>query len=321
MREVDKAITDEIVTDRWFAVLNPKSAGGRAARDRDQIARQLGDAGVDFELVVSSHAGHSLTLAQEAASRGYRKSVAIGGDGTFNEVLNGALASGATDMRDIVLAAIPVGRGNDWARGHRIPRPYVAAAQLIADGSAVAHDVGAVENFTDNGRALRHFLNVAGAGFDAHVVSLVQGNRWGAFSYLAALPAGFASYVSPELSISANGETSTANVFVVFAAIGKYCGGGMLIAPESKCDDGLLDIVIVENISKWELLLNIRRLFDGRIAGYKKARCLRAASIEVAAPVPVASEADGELLATTPLRISVLSQAIQVVIPGGGNVS
>ena len=133
--------------------------------------------------------------------------------------------------------------------------------------------------------------------------------------YLAALPAGFASYTSPVLSIHANGETSSGNVFVVFAAIGRYCGGGMLIAPDAKRDDGLLDIVIVENISKWELLLNIRRLFDGTIGGYKKARCQRTPSIEIAAPVPVASEADGELLSPTPLRISVLQRRIRVVIP------
>ena len=211
------------MSDRWFAVLNPRSAGGRAARDRSRIVRQLSDAGVDFELAVSSHAGHALMLAEEAASSGYRKFVAIGGDGTLNEVLNGAL------------------------------------------------------------------------------------------------PAGFASYTSPVLSISADGDTSTGNVFVVFvvfAAIRRYCGGGMLIAPDAKSDDGLLDVVIVENISKWELLLNIRRLFDGTIGNFRKARCLRADGIEIAAPVPVASEADGELLASTPLKISVLRRRIQVVISG-----
>jgi YegS/Rv2252/BmrU family lipid kinase len=304
------------MSDHWFAVLNPKSAGGRAARDRGRISEALRSAGVEFELAVSSQAGHALTLATDAALRGYRKFVAIGGDGTLNELLNGALASGAVDPSDIVLAAIPVGRGNDWARGHHIPRRYAAAARLIADESTVRHDVGVVENITDEGCSVRHFLNVAGAGFDAHVVSLVQGNRWGGFSYLAALPAGFASYASPVLSIAANGETSTADVFVVFAAIGRYCGGGMLVAPDAKSDDGLLDVVIVENISKWELLLNIRRLFDGTIGTYKKARCLRAPSIEISAPVPVASEADGELLSSTPLSISILQNGIRVVTPG-----
>jgi len=302
--------------DRWFAVLNPRSAGGRAARDRSRIVRQLSDAGVGFELAVSSHAGHALMLAEEAASSGYRKFVAIGVDGTLNEVLNRALASGAVDTQDIVLASIPVGRGNDWARGHNIPRRYAAAAELISGESTMQHDVGVIESFADNGRAVRHFLNVAGTGFDAHVVSLVQGNRWGAFTYLAALPAGFASYTSPVLSISADGETSSGDVFVVFAAIGRYCGGGMLIAPDAKSDDGLLDVVIVENISKWELLLNIRRLFDGTIGNFRKARCLRTDGIEIAAPVPVASEADGKLLAPTPLKISVLRQRVRVVISG-----
>jgi diacylglycerol kinase (ATP) len=155
----------------------------------------------------------------------------------------------------------------------------------------------------------------AGASIDAQVVSLVQGNRSGAFTYLAALPAGFTSYLPPVMSISSNGETSTADVFVVRAAIGRYCGGRMLIAPDSKCDDGLLDIVIVENISKWELLLNIRGLFDGRVGQFKKARCSRSRCIEIAAPVPVKSEADGEFLESTLPNISVLQQRIQVITP------
>jgi diacylglycerol kinase (ATP) len=153
----------------------------------------------------------------------------------------------------------------------------------------------------------------AGAGFDAQVVSLVQGNRSRAFTCLAALPAGFASYLPPVMSIFSNGETSTADVFVVRAAIGRYCGGGILIAPDSKWDDGLLDIVIVENISKWELLLNIRRLFDGTVGQFKKARCSRSRCIEIAAPAPGNSEADGELLESIPLNISVLQQRIQVI--------
>ena len=302
--------------NRWFTIINPKSGGGRAARDRDRIAGELDRAGVVCELVVSEHAGHAHALASQAASRGYRKFLAVGGDGTLNEVLNGALSQEALDANDLTLGLIPVGRGNDWARGRELPLGYAEIASLIATGCTIKHDVGVIEHFTEHAGSLRYFLNVAGAGFDAHVVSKVQGSRLGALTYLAALPSGFASYRCPELDISADGNTHTGNVFVVFAAIGRYCGGGMLIAPGAVHDDGLLDVVVVRDISKWELLLNIRRLFDGSIESYEKVRAFRTNVLEITGPAPAATEADGELLPSTPARVSVLAQRIRIVAPG-----
>ncbi|UCH46905.1 MAG: diacylglycerol kinase family lipid kinase [Betaproteobacteria bacterium] len=300
---------------RWFAILNPKSGGGRAARDRGRIEKELSHAGVAYDLEVSAHAGHARLLAEQAASRGYRRLLCVGGDGTLNEVLNGALGCGAVEANELTLALIPVGRGNDWARGRGIPRRYATVAGLIANGMTIHHDVGVIEHAADDARQMRHFLNVAGAGFDAHVVSMVESDRWGALTYLAALPAGFASYRCPDLEISSNGETSTGKVFVIFAAIGRYCGGGMSIAPRALPDDGLLDVVVIGDISKWELVLNIRRLFDGSIEKYRKVRTFRTNAVEIAGPVPVTTEVDGELCPPTPARISLLERQIRVVVP------
>ncbi len=303
------------MSERWFAVLNPKAGGGRAARDRVRITNEWVRAGIGSDLETSSYAGHTLVLAEQAAACGYRKFIAVGGDGTINEILNGALASGIVEASDLTLGLIPVGRGNDWARGRGIPRNYAAAADLISSGEVIGHDVGVIEHSANSTPLMRHFLNVAGAGFDAHVLSAVQANRWGALTYLAALPAGFASYQCPDLEISANGETSSGKVFVVFAAIGRYCGGGMLIAPRALADDGLLDVVVVGNISRLELVLNIRRLFDGSIEQYKKVRAVRSKAVEIAGPLPVATEVDGELLPPTPARMSLLTQQVRVVAP------
>ena len=149
---------------------------------------------------------------------------------------------------------------------------------------------------------------------DAHVLTLAQGDRFGALTYLAALPAGFATYRCPELEITGKGEKHTGKVFVAFAAIGRYCGGGMLVAPRALPDDGLLDVVVVSDISSWELLLNIRRLFDGSIEAYRKLRVFRARSVEIAGPVPVATEVDGELQSATPARLSLLER-VRVAVP------
>lgn len=302
------------MTKPWFAVLNPKSGGGQAARDRTHIVHILRRAGVQFELVASRHAGHSICLAREAATSGYRKFLAIGGDGTLNELLNGALRSGVLEATDVTLGLVPVGRGNDWARTHRVPRDYYRAAELLGRQRTIPHDVGIAECL-NGGPEPRYFLNVAGVGFDAHVVARMPSDRWGALSYLAALPASFASYHAPELTVAAEGQTFRGAVFVAFAALGRYCGGGMHIAPGAATDDGLFDVVIIDNIGKWELLLNIRRLFDGSIGGYSKVRVLRTRSVEIAGAEPVGAQADGELLPPAPLRLTVLPHGVRVVVP------
>ncbi|HUF22285.1 MAG TPA: diacylglycerol kinase family protein [Burkholderiales bacterium] len=296
----------------WFAVLNPVSGGGRGLRHRARIESRLREAGVECELVVSEHAGHAIELAEAAANQGFHRFLAIGGDGTLNELLNGAMRSGKLDTGEATLGLIPVGRGNDWARTHRIPHDYRAAAGLVARGRWVAHDAGLVQHGESQPR---HFLNVAGTGFDAHVVQLTREARFGAYSYLAALPMGFASYRAQTLEVISPDETVSGEVFVAFAAICRYCGGGMLVAPDAHFDDGLLDITVVQNITRLELLRNIHRLFNGSIKSYAKVKTMRCRTVEIAGAVPVGCEADGELLASTPLRFSVTPHAVRVIVP------
>lgn len=291
------------------------SGGGRAARDRARIVHALRQAGVPFELFASEHAGHALSLASEAASAGYRKYLAIGGDGTLNELLNGALHSSALAATDITLGLMPVGRGNDWARTHRVPRDYRQAADLLARQRSLAHDVGIAESLGGDAPKLRYFLNVAGVGFDAHVVARTPSDRWGALSYLASLPASYATYRPRELAISADGRTFHGTVFVAFAALGRYCGGGVHIAPRAATDDGVFDVVIVENVTKWELACNIWRLFDGSIGQYPKVRTLRTRALEISGRESAGVQADGELLSQTPVRLSVLPHGVHVVVP------
>ena len=299
----------------WFAVLNPVSGGGRAVRDRLRILHALHEAGIEFELATSEHAGHAEQLAGEAAAAGYRKFLAIGGDGTLSQVLNGSISADDSDNEHLTLSLLPIGRGNDWARTHCIPKEYRAAARIIARERVAPHDVGVVEAFAPEGSQLRYFINVAGVGFDAHIVQRTPDDRWGALAYLAALPAGFASYRAKTLTLSVDGQKLSGNLFVAFSALGRYCGAGMHVAPNALTDDGLFDVVVIEDVSAWDLVVNVRRLFDGSIERFRKVKVLRGRSVDIGGPEPVPAEADGELLPSTPLRFSVLPHAIRVVVP------
>ena len=297
---------------QWLAVLNPVSGGGRGLRQRARIERLLRECGIDYRLMVSEHAGQAIALARDAAHSGCRRFVCIGGDGTLNEVLNGALEAGAGET---TLALIPVGRGDDWARTFGIPRDFEAAVRLIAAGHTRQQDVG-VARFERGGSAVqRHFINVAGVGFDAYVVQRTRVLRLGPLTYLAGLLQGFLTFRAPRLRVTAGAFVREEKMFLAFAAVGRYCGGGMQVAPQAIVDDGEFDVVTVGEVSKGELVVNLRRLFDGTLPEYAKVKTARAAQVRVEAVPPAQVEADGELLGQTPVTFSVLPRAVRVVVP------
>lgn len=296
---------------KWFAVANPASGGGRGARDFDKIAAELNAAKIPSDVVRSERSGHVTELVTSAARAGYRRFLAIGGDGTLSEALNGILGAGV-GAGEATLALIPVGRGNDWARTFAIPRNYAQAVKVLAAGNSILHDVGFAEA---PGGSRRHFLNCAGAGFDAHVVQRTHGRDLGMLSYMAALPGSLLTYRAPELDIRADGQHHAGRLFMAFASINRYCGGGMLVAPAAVCDDGLLDITLLDEISLPELLLNIKKLYDGSLPSHRKVRTFRTSSLEISGPAPVPCEADGESIGATPVRFGVLPRHIRVIAP------
>lgn len=298
--------------ESWLAILNPAAGGGRGLRARARIETALAEAGVRARLVLSEQPGHAVTLAQAAAHDGVRRFIAIGGDGTLNEVANGVLLA-AIPPGEATLALLPVGRGDDWARTHRVPRRLELAVRLIAAGRTVLHDVG-VARFQGEGRT-RYFINVAGVGFDAYVVEQTRATRLGPLSYLAGLLRGFATYSAPRMRVHADALCLDETLFVTFAALGRYCGGGMHVAPAAVTDDGLLDVVTIGAIGRLELALNLRRLFDGSLPGYRKVRTARCERLEIATATPSGVQLDGELVGAAPVTFSVLPRMVRVVVP------
>jgi diacylglycerol kinase (ATP) len=311
MSGVESMHTDAL----WCAVLNPVSGGGRALRESARIEQALRDFGVRYDLHVSRYAGHAVELAREAARAGCGHFIAIGGDGTLNEILNGALGAGGTPSVPPVLALVPVGRGDDWARTFHVPRRLDEAVRLIARGTLAAHDVG-VAAFDHGGPgSKRLFINVAGAGFDAYVVAQTQALRLGPLTYLAGLLCGFLTYRAPRMRVAGGSLDREESMFLTFAALGRYCGGGMHVAPGASTDDGLFDVVTVGEVGKLELLANLRRLFDGTLPDYAKVSVARASMVRVESSPPARVQADGELLGHTPVTFSVLPRAVRVIVP------
>jgi diacylglycerol kinase (ATP) len=263
--------------------------------------------------------GEATRLAREAAQSGYQMVVAVGGDGTVNEVLNGLFENGVPLDGRTVLGIVPLGSGCDLARTLGITAETSPVLKPLGHSSTRKIDVGKVE-FTDlqGKRRTRLFINIADLGAGGLVVEkankapAILGRRpnyvWGILT--AALV-----YRARLIKISIDGnppvEMPTRNAIV---ANGRYFGRGFLAAPEAKLDDGLFDIVNVGDFGTLEALWNVPRLRNGTHIGHPKVSHYRGRRVDVTSDEKVLLEMDGDLVGTLPVTCEVIPAAINVIV-------
>jgi YegS/Rv2252/BmrU family lipid kinase len=251
-----------------------------------------------------------------AAADGAEQVVAVGGDGTLNEVANGLLA--LPDERP-ELAVIPFGTGMDFARSHGIPRKLEAAVEVALGGRTATIDAGRVRYTAwDGAEAEAYFANIASAGMSGAVAR--QANQTtkalgGRISFFAALVRVFAGWRNTELEVDVGGERRSGKMTNLIVANGRYQGGGMLIAPEAVPDDGLFDVLVIGDITKRDFVLNVGRIYRGTHLSHPKIELLRGARVSVGAEVPVPLELDGEQPGTTPATFEVVPEALRLRVP------
>ena len=286
------------------AILNPR-AGLAAGRARAALARSARWRGA--ELRVTSAPGDARHFAAEAAAAGAEQVLAIGGDGTANEAAWGLIGTGTA------LGLVPMGSGNGLARTLRIPLSPDRALQALEEGVPRAMDVGMI-----NGRP---FLNVAGAGFDAQVGADFhahgrRGGRRGLFTYVRLSLLRTMSYRAETWILQAGDGRFEGRALVVAFVNGRQYGGGATLVPGARLDDGLLDVVVIEDAPRFELAWNATRLFLGSIERYRRYRHLPAAAAVLTAGAPVLHHRDGEPEEPSPrLEASVSPRALQMLVP------
>lgn len=298
--------------ETWLLLLNPVSGRGRGVRQRAAIEAQLRALGQSFQTQISAHAGHTTALVAAAVSAGCRRVLVAGGDGSLGEAVNGLFQQDAVAPAAVTLALLPVGTGNDWARGQGVPTDLTAALRLAAQGRARAHDAGVIE-FAGGGR--RWFVNVAGTGFDAAVVERMPSRRLGRLAYVIGLLRGLAAYAPLPLQLDFDARSERAEALVAFACIGSTCGGGMRVAPAARSDDGQFDLTLIRYLKPLDILRNVRRLFDGTLAEHPKVSIWRTPQVALSGPAGTAVEADGEPVGHLPATVRSLPAALRVVLP------
>lgn len=287
-------------------IINPISGG--ASPEQARLRAQLASAVVDrhggrADVFVTERRGHARELAKAAAGRGARLVISWGGDGTLNEVAS-ALAFG-----NVPLGLVPAGSGNGFARELGVaPRPERAIADAIgAEPRAI--DLGEVDD--------RLFVNVAGFGFDAYVAAEFDngGGRRGFAGYVAITARALVSYVPRNYMITTAGGCKTSRAVLVTVANSAQFGNGARIAPRALLDDGLLDLVVVEERARWRTVCHVPRLFDGTVERMPGCSICHIRQATIESDQPMAFHVDGEpVQGGTRLNVRVHPGALRVAV-------
>lgn len=302
---------------RYYVIVNPISGRGTGEKAYPLIEQQLKLLNLDFEMVRTNAPGHAMQLAGAAAASGWDAVVAVGGDGTVNEVLNGLVRASLSGAGRVALGLISVGRGNDFGCGAGVPVDLEVACAALATNHRHLIDIGYVHggDYPEG----RYFGNGVGIGFDAVVgfealkLKLLRGFP----SYIvAALKTIYLYSRAPKMRLEFNGESITQPCLMVSVMNGRRMGGGFWMAPESKIDDGLFDLCIAGDIKQAAILGVILRFLKGTQAKHPAIRMVRTNHLTVTAiQGSLPAHADGETLCTAGdwLEVQVLPGMLEMI--------
>jgi len=273
------------------------------------VADHLHRLGLRFEFVETTRRRQATDLARQAARDSWPLVVAVGGDGTVNEVVNGLMSAGAP----VTLGILNVGRANDCRRNFGLPSRLPLALERLLAGLDVPIDVGLAE-WPDGRR--RHFVMSLGAGFDGAAAERAERARGsGNAPYVRAILATLRAHrPSPATILLDDRLHSSGPMAAAVVANGPYYGQGMKIAPGADPRDGLLDLVVVGNLGRVELLWWFPTVYRGHHLANPKISTARGRTVSIETLTPLPVHVDGEPCGQTPVRVSILPAALRLRI-------
>jgi diacylglycerol kinase (ATP) len=299
--------------ERFFAVVNPAAGGGRSAKLAGPALARLREKGLKIDVIASTGRGHAVQLAREAYEQGYRRYLAVGGDGTAHEILNGVFGGRTADRERIALGFLPLGTGNSFLRDFT-KDGAAASMQALLEGRTrtvdllrLTHADGEIYSF-----------NLLSMGFTADVAALT--NRmfkpFGDAGYLLGVFVRVAQLRRRSTALRCDDDADwdeRRSLFLTFNN-SKYTGGTMLIAPDADPTDGLIEFVRWGPIGRLGLLRTLPRLYDGSHIKHPLAsrRAVRHVEFKEAAPVDVM--VDGEVVTVECRALDILPAAVDVFI-------
>jgi diacylglycerol kinase (ATP) len=300
----------------WIAVVNPVAGGERCGRAAASVLRslrtRLDGAGETLEIVYTGAAGDATRLAREAFGRGARRFLAVGGDGTAFEVLNGLFPEAKGDPRSVVLGFLPLGTGNSFVRDFSRDGVAYCLDALVA-GRRRNVDLLRVRH--QHGELMA--LGAVSLGYGAAVAALVNRRlkRFGKLGYSLGVLAEVARLAPGMVRLAVDGgEARTESLVLLCACNNQYVGGDMRMAPDAVVDDGLLDLVTVGPVGRFDLVRTFPRIFAGTHLEHPAVMSRRTRAVELDLPAQVDVMIDGESLRMRIERVEVVPAAITVAL-------
>ena len=309
-----------------FLVVNPRSAGGATARHFDSISQAVRDAVGDCAHAFTSKPMHAAELTRKALADQHDLVIGVGGDGTINEVVNGFFEEpkpGAPSQPvklGAAMGVLPRGTGGDFRRSIGLLDKDLKACAARLKGERSAIDVGRVDFTDDDGNpSVRHFINVAEVGVGARVVDIANSSSkvlGGKLTFMMASMRALIGWKDLQIRASYDGgpfEDLSVTTFAI--ANGRYFGGGMMVAPDARIDDGLFHLTVWSGFTLADFVVKSGGMYDGSHIRFKgtTTRSARSVRLEPRGPEPVGIEVDGEKIGRLPATFTVLPGAIQLV--------
>jgi diacylglycerol kinase (ATP) len=302
-------------TIKTVFLVNPASDNGATGKRWPELAHRASLLGLSGETLLSERPGHIAELAERAARDGVELVVAVGGDGTLNETVNGVVRGGGGPE----VATIPLGTGMDFGRTYGIPSRFDDAVRVAVDGVPRTIDLGLVRYRTWAGeQAERYLVNVGSVGMSAAVAQRANGMSkalGGKATFFYALVRVFLSWQNSVVDVGLDGSHRSARMHDVIVANGQYHGGAMWLAPGASPDDGLFDVVLIGDVTKADFATTAPKIYKGTYLAHPKVDLEHAKVVDVGGTDTLPIELDGEQVGTTPARFEVVPGALRVRVP------
>lgn len=312
--------------ETWYAIVNPDAGSGKTLAQWRTTETMLYNKGISYKFVTPETPSDAVKRVKAACRAGFRKFIAVGGDGTVHKTLNSIVEYVTEDsdgvLEEYTLAVLPIGSGNDWIKSHNVPHDHRKIVDLIAAGSFSKQDVVKVQTFNpENGKVLStsYMANIGGYNFDANVCDVVNFQKangaTGKLMYVNALRRlSFIQKVARTKVVCDGRTIFEDNLYTISIGNGKFSGGGLCQTPSAIMDDGFINIMIAPKVSILKVLFNVKKLLEQRTESIKELVFDKARKIEV---IPQGQgqlvEVDGDIVGRGPAIFEVMDEKINVL--------
>ena len=300
-------------------IINPNAANGKSGKLWPEIKQELTKRfGSSFRWIITEYPEHAIELTRRLIHEDVKSIIAVGGDGTLNEVVNGFFHQGKLINSDVSLGILSIGTGADFIRTTGWPKKISLALDRIELSQTRKIDIGKVEcTDPDGNTVVRYFINIGDFGFGAEVVRRVNSSSkyfGGKISFLAGILSTLITYKNKTISFKIDdGNWSTDKMNILIAGNGRYFGGGMNPAPMAELDDGKLDIVTIGDTKFFEVLKNLSSLRKGSHLDHPKINFYLAKKIQVKSDETVYIDLDGEFFGQLPAQVEIIPKVINIL--------